>query len=186
MNCLHLQCPPIQGAQQKSTWDMAVNEPGRVGEEEYGSNGQAQPSPPRQFIRRLSASVALCLDWKPPASQKVNLLLKSTDKHCSQSRRDHMKKTEVIWIVNCVWLAPSTWLLCLFIEEKGSTAISDAKNVAFSCVMLNVLFFCVPITAKAAVLLLERRLMGSLWGKLLTGKQINDPPGESTGLLGAW
>lgn len=106
---------------------MVVNEPGRAGEEDDGSDGQAQPSPPRQFIKRLPASVALCPDWKAPAGQRVNQLLKSTDKRCSPSKRHHMKETEVIWVANCVWLSPSTWLWHLFIKGKGSPAISNAR-----------------------------------------------------------
>ena len=143
-------------AQQKSTWDMAVNEPGRAREDDC-SVGQAQPSSSRQFIKRPLASVALCLDWKAPVGQRVNLLLKSTDKHCSPSGRHHMKKTEVIRPANYLWLSSSAWLLPLFpveMEVQQSPTLTHSLQLRL---MLNVLVFCIPITAKAVVLLRESR-----------------------------
>lgn len=106
-------------AQQKSTCGMAVNEPGRAGEEDDGSDGQAQPPPPRQFIKRLSASVALCLDWKSSCGPKGSTCswspLINTGAWAGGSTQ---KKTEVIWVANCVWLSPLLLIVVPLYQRK--------------------------------------------------------------------
>lgn len=138
------------------------------GRRDDGSDGQAQPSPPGWFIKRLSASGALRLDWKAPAGQRINLHLKCADIRCSWSRRQRMKQTEVIGVADCFRVSPPSCYWAFFIKGKWNSTIFKAKRDPQLLLMLNGLFSCVPITANTAILLLERCvhvLMGSFLGQ---------------------
>lgn len=128
LNWSHLCYLPIQGkrlssAEKHLRYDCKWES--ESGRREDGSNGQAHPSPPRRFIKRPSASVVVCLRWKARADQMANLLLKSTDKQCGQSRR--LNKTSEA-------TSEANWGCCSVLKPfkgKWNTSMSTAKRWPF-------------------------------------------------------
>lgn len=138
------------------------------GRRDDGSDGQAQPSPPGWFIKRLSAGGALRLDWKAPAGQRgqpapeVRWYMLEPEQEATHETNPGYRRRRLFQSL------PSILLLGLFIKGKGNSTIFKAERDPQPVLMLNGLFSSVPITANTVVLLLERCvhvLTGSFLGQ---------------------
>lgn len=109
-------------------------ESGRAGEEGWRSDGQAQqPSPHRRFIKCLSASVALCLDWKAPQAKGSTCSWSPLIYAVAGAGEEH-EANRGYRSLQLLWSLPLRLLTGPFYQKKMKCNNLQSSNVTLSCV----------------------------------------------------